>query len=36
VAKTMGAPVQTGCIAMRQNPNAKQCQMRLGFRPAVR
>ena len=36
VAKTMGAPVQTGCIATHQNPNAKQCPMRLGFRPAIR
>ena len=36
VAKTMGAPVQTGCIATHQNPNAKKYQMRLGSRPAIR
>jgi hypothetical protein len=36
VAKTMGAPVQTGCIATHQNPNAKQYPIRFGFRPAIR
>ena len=36
VVKTTPAPVQTGCIATHQNPNAKQYQMRLGFRPAIR
>ena len=36
VAKTTPAPVQTGCIATHQNPNAKKYQMRLGFRPAIR
>ena len=29
------APVQTGCIAMHQNPNAKQYPTRLGFRRAI-
>ena len=36
VVKTTDAPVQTGCIATHQNPNAKQYPMRLGSRPAIR
>ena len=36
VAKTTAAPVQTGCFATHQNPNAKQYPMRLGSRPAIR
>ena len=36
VAETTAAPVQMGCIATHQNPNAKQYPTRLGFRPAIR
>jgi hypothetical protein len=36
VVKAMGAPVQMGCIATHQNPNAKQHPTRLGSRPAIR
>ena len=36
VVKTMDAPVQAGCFAMHQSPNAKHCPTRLGFQLAVR
>ena len=36
VVNTMGAAVQTGCIATHQSLNAKQYQMKLGFRPVPR
>ena len=36
VVKTMGAAMRTGCIATHQSLNAKQYQMKLGFRPVPR